>query len=73
MKKITEYKREEIQEMVRSGIAAPQTLRDYDIIMSLQQGKKHDEITKELRTSKMAINRAKSRFTPELKRGWNRE
>ena len=73
MKKITEYKREEIQAMVRSGIAAPQTLRDYDIIMALQQGKKYSQITSELNTSKRTIIRAKDRFAPEMKGEYIRE
>lgn len=59
---ITDYSREEIQKLVRDGVAPVQALRDYDIVKAVMQGKKMDDITYDNRISREQVWRIKNKY-----------
>lgn len=61
---ILNYKREDIKKLVQDGVCPFQSLRDYDILKDLQDGKKIDDIMSEHRIGKTQIFAIRKKYMP---------
>jgi len=60
--KITEYKREDIQQLVKDGICPFQTLRDYDLLKQLENGDKITATAYDHNISRQHANRLRKKY-----------
>lgn len=59
MKRIVDYREDEIKEMIRAGVSPPQALRDYEVCRMTLQGKSTSEIAFELNIGTATVTKAR--------------
>lgn len=61
--KLTEYKREDIQKLIKDGVCNYQTLRDYDLLKAIQKGEKITHAAEALGITYKHANTIRKRYS----------
>jgi hypothetical protein len=64
--KITDYSREQIKQFVQDGICPVQALRDYDVLVQIQNGEKITNVAYDNNLSRAGVYKVKNKYTPKV-------
>lgn len=62
--KITEYSRDQIQQLVKDGLCPLQTLRDYDALKQLENGDKITHVAMDHNLTRMGLFKIRKKYLP---------
>ncbi len=64
--KITEYTKEQIQQLVKDGVCPVQALRDYEVLCQIQNGEKIANVAMDNNLCRAQVYNIKKKYTPKL-------
>lgn len=64
--KITDYSREQIKQFVQDGICPVQALRDYDVLVQIQNGEKITNVAYDNNLTRKSVYVIKNKYSPKL-------